>query len=241
MDPPDNMYRVRMSCQMLRICGDYLTSSNSKRRLNFFLKYFQRYYVYKRTLSYWEYAEFPHSVQEFYEETFKRLRGRWKLAKTMEEAEKDIVDMDEQLRKKVKNEDLKAVISSQAAAVVRLPVGAGSSKKKKVFKAGHQEVESSKVPTPQLKNIPEEEVTEEAVDEEVAVGDVDEPVQDPYDKYEQDGDNDADKSGKDFEDEEFLAAFEKMCAEANLMAQAKPTKADLPVPMSAAAKQNGNA
>lgn len=41
MDPPDNMYRVRMVGLMLRICGDYLTSSNSKRRLNFFLKYFQ--------------------------------------------------------------------------------------------------------------------------------------------------------------------------------------------------------
>lgn len=73
--------------------------------------------MYKRNLSYWEANDFPHSVQEFYEETFRRLRGRWKLAKTVEDAEKDILEMDEQLRRKVKSENLKAVMSNQTNCV----------------------------------------------------------------------------------------------------------------------------
>lgn len=50
----------------------------------------------------------------------KRLRSRWKLAKTMEEAEKHIEEMDEQIRKKVKSQDLKTAMSVQSN-LIRLP------------------------------------------------------------------------------------------------------------------------
>lgn len=65
----------------------------------------------------------------------------------------------------------------------------------------------------------------------------DEPVDDPYDQYEV-SEKANNKTGEDLEDEEFLAAFEKMCNE-SVQVGGKALKSDLPVPMSAAAKNAG--
>lgn len=58
----------------------------------------------------------------------KRLRSRWKLAKTVEEAEKDIMELDGQLRGKVKSADLQTVMSNQTS-FVRLSAGASKNRK----------------------------------------------------------------------------------------------------------------
>ncbi|ODN04067.1 Regulator of nonsense transcripts 2 [Orchesella cincta] len=229
MDPPDNMYRVRMVCHMLRMCGDYLTSSNSRRRLNFFLKYFQRYYVYKRTLPHWDTFDFPHSVHEFFEETFRRLRNRWKLAKTMEEAEQDIVEMDELLRKKIKDDTVKAAIYSQTQCV-RLP-GTASTKAPKKSKKVRNKL-SRTVPNPHQLNRIAEEPAEEIPEVVVEMN----QVEDPYEQYEQ-TEKKLEES-QDLDDVEFLAAFEKMCNEANQIPIKTSAKTDLPIPMSAAAKSS---
>lgn len=93
----------------------------------------------------------------------------------------------------------------------------------------------------QLNRIPEEEAVEELEPAEVANADVDgsDPIVDPYDQYETNEEN-GKKSNKDFEEEEFLAMFEKMCSESIQVASSKSAKPDnLPIPMSAASKTSG--
>lgn len=119
MDPPDSLTRIRVICHMLRIVGDFVTGSRSNRRVDFFLKYFQRYFLYKRGLPVWEEEHvggrkrFPHNVEEMFEDTIKRMRGKWKFVKTVEEAEEEILALDKSLREKVKSVKVKRAISGE--------------------------------------------------------------------------------------------------------------------------------
>ncbi|ODN04867.1 Regulator of nonsense transcripts UPF2 [Orchesella cincta] len=120
MDPPDCLSRVRLICHMLKIAGDYLSSERSNKRLEFFLKYFQRYYLFKRSHPIWQSVRFPHNIQEFYEDSIKRVKKGWKFVQTVEEAEKEIAELDNKLRSKVLSDKLKLVIQNKSS--VRIPV-----------------------------------------------------------------------------------------------------------------------
>ena len=41
LDPPDHMLRIRLVCVMLDVCGPYFNSGSAKRKLDYFLTYFQ--------------------------------------------------------------------------------------------------------------------------------------------------------------------------------------------------------
>ncbi|CAL8125382.1 unnamed protein product [Orchesella dallaii] len=126
MDPPDSLARVRLICHMLKIAGDYLSSERSNKRLEFFLKYFQRYYLFKRNHPIWQSVRFPHNIQEFYEDSMKRVKKGWKFVTTVEEAEKEIAELDGKLRKKVKNDALKHAIQNKSSVQVPVRVTAKS-------------------------------------------------------------------------------------------------------------------
>jgi len=41
LDPPDNLFRIRLACTLLDTCGQYFNSGTSKKKLNYFFVYFQ--------------------------------------------------------------------------------------------------------------------------------------------------------------------------------------------------------
>ena len=41
IDPPDNYFRIRLVCSMLETCGPYYDKGTAKKKLDFFLTFFQ--------------------------------------------------------------------------------------------------------------------------------------------------------------------------------------------------------
>ena len=52
LDPPDDFFRVQMICILLDSCGIYFVKGNLKKRLDFFLSFFEvSYFVMRFTFS----------------------------------------------------------------------------------------------------------------------------------------------------------------------------------------------
>jgi regulator of nonsense transcripts 2 len=49
LDPPDNLFRVRLACTLLDTCGQYFNSGTSKKKLNYYFVYFQVKYYHSET------------------------------------------------------------------------------------------------------------------------------------------------------------------------------------------------
>jgi regulator of nonsense transcripts 2 len=50
LDPPEDVFRIRMIVTLLQTCGHYFDRGSSKRKLDSFLLYFQRYVLNKGPL-----------------------------------------------------------------------------------------------------------------------------------------------------------------------------------------------
>ena len=48
LDPIDNFFRVRLVCVLLDTCGQYFDRGSTKKKLDCFLLYLQRYYLFKK-------------------------------------------------------------------------------------------------------------------------------------------------------------------------------------------------
>lgn len=55
-DPPDHLFRIRLVCVLLETCGQYFDRGSSKKRLDCFIPYFQRYIWTKKTHPYWMFS-----------------------------------------------------------------------------------------------------------------------------------------------------------------------------------------
>ncbi|KOB72373.1 putative UPF2 regulator of nonsense transcripts-like protein [Operophtera brumata] len=77
LDPPDNVFRIRLVCALLETCGAYFNSGSSKKRLDYFLTFFQHYYWFKNADPYWtEENKFPIYVNYIYQECLTTLRPK---------------------------------------------------------------------------------------------------------------------------------------------------------------------
>lgn len=77
LDPPDNVFRIRLVCALLETCGAYFNSGSSKKRLDYFLIFFQNYYWYKFSDPFWtEENKFPIYVRYIYQECLMTLRPK---------------------------------------------------------------------------------------------------------------------------------------------------------------------
>ena len=90
-DPPDHTLRLRLICVMLDTCAIYFSSGSSKRKLDYFFAYFQRYYWLKRAHPMWAKGEeeskpFPVFVEHVVSETLPALRPKMKLCDSLDEA-----------------------------------------------------------------------------------------------------------------------------------------------------------
>ncbi|CAG9566638.1 unnamed protein product [Danaus chrysippus] len=77
LDPSDNVFRIRLVCALLETCGAYFNSGSSKKRLDYFLVFFQNYYWFKYSDPYWtEENKFPIYVKYIYQECLSSLRPK---------------------------------------------------------------------------------------------------------------------------------------------------------------------
>ena len=87
LDPPEHMLRLRLVCILLDTCGQYFTTGSSKKKLDYFLIYLQRYYWFKRSHPMYEdETKFPLGMTNLYLETISGLRPKLKMYDDFEEA-----------------------------------------------------------------------------------------------------------------------------------------------------------
>lgn len=87
LDPPEHMLRLRLVCILLDTCGQYFTTGSSKKKLDYFLIYLQRYYWFKRSHPMYEdETKFPLGMTNLYLETISGLRPKLKMYADFEEA-----------------------------------------------------------------------------------------------------------------------------------------------------------
>ncbi|QDS70729.1 hypothetical protein FKW77_002918 [Venturia effusa] len=80
IDLPDDYFRIRLVCTLLENCGEFFSKGAAKKKLDFFLTFFQYYIQTKEPL--------PMDTDFLVQDTFFALRPQWKLLTNLEEASK---------------------------------------------------------------------------------------------------------------------------------------------------------
>ncbi|KAI4162519.1 MAG: hypothetical protein LQ342_003934 [Letrouitia transgressa] len=78
LDMPDDYFRILLVCTMLDVCGVYFERGATRKKLDFFLTFFQYYICTKDPL--------PMDIDFIIHDTFVALRPHWKIVKDLEEA-----------------------------------------------------------------------------------------------------------------------------------------------------------
>jgi regulator of nonsense transcripts 2 len=80
LDPPDDFFRIRLTCSLLDVCGACFDRGSAKKMLDFFLAFLQYYYHTKEPA--------PMDIDFLLQDTLAALRPTWKMHSTLEEAGK---------------------------------------------------------------------------------------------------------------------------------------------------------
>ncbi|BDD59213.1 hypothetical protein MAP00_004437 [Monascus purpureus] len=78
LDLPDDFFRIRLVCTLLDTCGHCFDRGSAKKKLDFFLTFFQ-YYMYTK-------EPLPMDIDFLVHDTYSMVRPQWKLAADLEEA-----------------------------------------------------------------------------------------------------------------------------------------------------------
>jgi regulator of nonsense transcripts 2 len=78
LDQSDDYFRIRLVCNLLESCGMYYDKGAAKKKLDFFLTYFQYYVCTKDAL--------PMDVEFIVQDAYNLTRPQWKLITNLEEA-----------------------------------------------------------------------------------------------------------------------------------------------------------
>jgi regulator of nonsense transcripts 2 len=78
LDQSDDYFRIRLVCNLLESCGMYYDKGAAKKKLDFFLTYFQYYVCTKEAL--------PMDVEFIVQDAYNLTRPQWKLITNLEEA-----------------------------------------------------------------------------------------------------------------------------------------------------------
>ena len=88
LDPPDHLFRIRLVCTLLETCGQYFNGGSSKKKLDYFLIFFQNYYWFKYTNAIWtSESPFPVGIDYMYRDTLTMLRPKMQLFQSYKEAQ----------------------------------------------------------------------------------------------------------------------------------------------------------
>ncbi|OAG35932.1 hypothetical protein AYO21_09859 [Fonsecaea monophora] len=79
-DPPDEFFRIRLICTLLDTCGICFDRGSSRKKLDFFLTFFQYYMATKDPL--------PMEIEFLVQDTYSLVRPNWKLVTELGEAAK---------------------------------------------------------------------------------------------------------------------------------------------------------
>lgn len=83
-DPPDDFFRIRLICTILDTCGVCFDRGSSRKKLDFFLTFFQYYLLTKDPL--------PMEIDFLVQDTLTLVRPQWKLTTDLAEASKQFSD-----------------------------------------------------------------------------------------------------------------------------------------------------
>nr|SVE73390.1 EOG090X0143 [Daphnia atkinsoni] len=102
LDQPDNLMRLRLVLTILDTCGVFFSSGLAKKRLDCYLVYLQYYYLFKRSLSIWtEDNPFPVAIDFGIKDTLLSLRPKLKPYKTVQEAADAVENLEKELMNKL--------------------------------------------------------------------------------------------------------------------------------------------
>ncbi|KAF2154150.1 nonsense-mediated mRNA decay factor [Myriangium duriaei CBS 260.36] len=84
IDLPDDFFRIRLVAALLETCGQYFDKGAVKRKLDFFLTFFQ-YYVFTKD-------PMPMDIEFVVQDLFALLRPKWEISTNLEDASKKFAD-----------------------------------------------------------------------------------------------------------------------------------------------------
>ena len=88
LDPPEHLFRIRLVCTLLETCGQYFSGGSSKKKLDYFLIFFQNYYWFKYTDPVWTVDNpFPIGIDYMYRDTLTMLRPKMQLFQSYKESQ----------------------------------------------------------------------------------------------------------------------------------------------------------
>ncbi|CAF1357416.1 unnamed protein product [Rotaria sordida] len=98
LDPPEHLFRIRLICTLLDTCGQYFDRGTSKKRLDCFLNYFQRYYYFKKEQSVWNSLTypFPLEIEHIFDECVMDLRPKFNRANSYAKACEQVENMEKE-------------------------------------------------------------------------------------------------------------------------------------------------
>ena len=130
IDLPENLFRIRLVCLLLETCGQYFDRGSSKKKLDYFLSYFQRYVWLKKSHSCWQSVDrlsqdqkeekksrFPVEVDYLIQDTIEPLRPKLHLASSMEMACEYVAEVEKEVFMKL----TKVVSEEQIHALGSVP------------------------------------------------------------------------------------------------------------------------
>ncbi|XP_019898463.2 regulator of nonsense transcripts 2 isoform X7 [Esox lucius] len=95
LDPPEHLFRIRMVCTLLDTCGQYFDRGSSKRKLDCFLIYFQRYIWWKKSVEVWSKEHpFPIDIDYMISDTLELLRPKMRLCTSLEESTRQVNELE---------------------------------------------------------------------------------------------------------------------------------------------------
>ncbi|KAJ8006494.1 hypothetical protein DPEC_G00107830 [Dallia pectoralis] len=95
LDPPEHLFRIRMVCTLLDTCGQYFDRGSSKRKLDCFLIYFQRYIWWKKSVEVWNKEHlFPIDIDYMISDTLELLRPKMRLCTSLEESTRQVNELE---------------------------------------------------------------------------------------------------------------------------------------------------
>ncbi|XP_077976967.1 regulator of nonsense transcripts 2-like isoform X2 [Glandiceps talaboti] len=103
IDPPEHLFRLRLVCTLLDTCGQYFDRGSSKKKLDCFFVYFQRYIWYKKQLELWnpDTHPFPIDVEYMVSDTLEALRPKMKPPSNADEANQAVRDLEQEYLPKI--------------------------------------------------------------------------------------------------------------------------------------------
>ncbi|KAF6041633.1 UPF2 [Bugula neritina] len=102
LDPPPHLFRLRLTCVLLDTCGQYFDRGSTKRKLDYFLIYFQKYLWFKKASPYWDMdCPFPMSIDMMVRDSLELVRPKEVFSQSYLEANQKAEKLNDEFKEKL--------------------------------------------------------------------------------------------------------------------------------------------